>query len=421
MFKKLTLPNGLRILTAPMKGTNTVTVLVMCATGSDNESQKERGISHFLEHMFFKGTKKRPNPQIIKHELDSMGSASNAFTTHEYTGYYIKAGHVYLDQTLELLSDIYKNSLLDPKEIDRERQVIIEEMHMRLDDPAGYVGVLYEELLYGNQNAGWDVIGTEAHVRGFAPQQFRAYVRNQYTSKNTVVIVAGNFDEGKTIAKIKKLFAGIRSGNPKAKGSFIESQLKPRVKISHKQTDQTHIMLGFRGFHAAHKDRYAADMLATILGGSWSSRMWDTVRDRLGLAYTVHTGNDGYSNRGDFTTYAGVAHENAEKAIRAMMGEYKKIAEKGVTAKELKRTKDFIKGRTLLALESSSAVASFVGSEEIVTGKPLTIAEVFKKIDSLTPADIHAVAKKIIRPATLNLAVLGPHTDGAFQKLINVL
>lgn len=423
MFKKHTLPNGLRVLTAPMKGTNTVTVLVMCATGSDNEAQKERGISHFLEHMFFKGTKNRPNSQIIKRELDSMGSISNAFTSHEYTGYYIKAGHVYLDQALELLSDIYKNSRLEPKEIDRERQVIIEEMHMRLDDPGGYVGQVFEELLYGGeQNAGWDVIGTEAHIRNFTPKQFREYFWHQYTSHNTIVIVAGNFDEAKTFLKIRKHFSKIRSGSPKPKAGFSEAQSKPVLKLYWKETDQSHLVLGFRGLHARHKDRYAAEMLATILGGSWSSRMWDTVRDRLGLAYTVQTSNDSYSNRGSFTTYAGVAHENLEKAIKAIMAEYAKIAEKGVLPKELKLARDYVKGRTLLALESSNAVANFVGLEEVVTGKPMTVAEVFRKIDALTPKDIHAAAKKIIKPQTLNLAVIGPHKDGVkFEKLLRVL
>ena len=233
MFKKIILPNGLRILTAPMKGTNTVTVLVMCATGSDNETENERGISHFLEHMFFKGTRKRPDPRIIKHELDSMGSVSNAFTSHEYTGYFIKVGYVHLDQALDLLSDIYSNSLLSAKEINRERQVIVEEMHMYLDTPMRYVAQVYEELLYGDtQNAGWDVIGTEKHIRGFTPQQFQNYFKNQYTSKNTAIIVAGNFDEGKTTKKVKKLFGGVRSGTPKPVCSFSESQKKTAIKIT---------------------------------------------------------------------------------------------------------------------------------------------------------------------------------------------
>ncbi len=423
MFKKIKLKNGLRILTAPMKGTNTVTVLVMCATGSDNETEKERGISHFLEHMFFKGTKKRPDPRIIKHELDSMGSIANAFTSHEYTGYFIKAGYVHLNQSLDLLSDIYSNSLLDKKEIDRERQVIVEEMHKDLDTPTRHIEQLYEELLYGDkQNAGWGVIGTEKHIREFTPKQFQNYFKSQYTSKNTVVIVAGNFDEGKTVEKVEKLFGSIRSGTPKPIHAFSESQKQPAIRIRFKKMDQSHILLGFRGLSVHSKDRYAADMLATILGGNWSARMWDVVRDRLGLAYSVHTSSDNYSNRGDFTTYAGVAHENVEKAIKAIMGEYKKIRDGGVTAKELKRAKDSVKGYTLIALESSSSVADFIGAEEILTEKPMTIDEVFKKIDAITASDILAIAKKLIRAETLNCVVLGPHkNEGVLKKLIHVL
>ncbi len=419
MFKKTKLQNGLRVVTAPMKGTNTVTVLVMCGTGSDNETPGERGISHFLEHMFFKGTKRRPNPRIIKHELDSMGSVSNAFTSHEYAGYFIKAGYVHLDQSLDLLADVYSHSLLDPKEIDRERQVIIEEMHMYQDTPTTEVWRIYEEFLYGDQNAGWDVIGTEGHIRGFTPKQFTNYFKNQYTSKNTAIIVAGNFDEAGIIAKIKDAFSSIRSGNPHSRGKFTESQKKPALMIHYKETDQSHILLGFRGLSAYDPERYAADMLAAILGGSWSARMWDVVRDRLGLAYTVHTSNDNYTNRGHFTTYAGVAHENVERALSAMVKEYKKIRDGGVTEKELKRSKDSMKGHTLIALESSSSVANFVGIEEVLTEKPLTVEEVFKKIDALTRADIQAIAKRIIRPETLNLGILGPHKDAtSFKKLL---
>ena len=193
MFLKTVLENNLRIITAPMHGTNTVTILVMCDTGADNETPQEAGISHFLEHMLFKGTKRRPTPQHIKNELDSMGSISNAFTGHEMTGYFIKVGHVYLERALDLMADIYSNSLLDPKEIGRERQVILEEVHMIHDTPERFIGHVYEELLYGGQPAGRDVLGTEENIKTFTAGQFRSYFTRQYTAQNTVVIVAGKF------------------------------------------------------------------------------------------------------------------------------------------------------------------------------------------------------------------------------------
>ena len=214
MFKKTTLPNGLRIITAPMVGTNTVTVLVLCATGSDYEARQIGGISHFLEHMFFKGTENRPTPDVIKHELDGMGSISNAFTSHEITGYHIKAGKTYLDQSLDLLADVYKNSLLSAEEIDRERQVIVEEMHKDRDTPTLYIWWVWERLLYGDQPAGWDVIGEEKTIRSLSRDDFVNYFTHQYVASNTAIVVAGNFDEQKTIEKVAAFFGGVRAGPP---------------------------------------------------------------------------------------------------------------------------------------------------------------------------------------------------------------
>ena len=421
MFKKIIFDNGLRLLTAPMQGTNTVTVLVLCGTGSDYESRDIKGISHFLEHMFFKGTAKRPNPEAIKHELDGMGSISNAFTDHELTGYHVKAAKSYLDQSLELLADIYKNSLLPDEEIERERQVIIEEMHKDRDTPTLYIWWVWEHLLYGDQPAGWDVIGEEKILRALPPQAFKDYFAHQYVASNTAVVIAGNFEEEKTVARVRELFSDVRTGAPmRMKPPVVESQIAPQLYIEYKETDQTHVTIGFRGYDAHHPKRYAAEVLATLLGGSWSARMWDRIREKLGLAYTVQSMHGTYSNRGYLVTYAGVDHRNVEKMIRAALEEYKKICtEQDITAEELKRVKDYIRGTTLIGLEASNAVASFVGSEEMITGKPLTVEEVFAKIEALTAQDLCEVAQEIIRPERLNLAMIGPFVDTApFEKLL---
>ncbi len=420
MFKKTVLENGLRIITAPMQGTNTVTVLVLCGTGSDYESREISGISHFLEHMFFKGTKNRPTPDVIKHELDGIGSVSNAFTSHEITGYHIKAGKSYLDQSLSLLADIYNNSLLAAEEIDRERQVVIEEMHKDKDTPTLYIWWVWEQLLYGDQPAGWDVIGLEENIRNLKREDFVNYFTNQYVAGNTAVVVAGNFDEPVIIEKIKTLFADLRHAPPiRQKPALREAQDAPRLKIEYKETDQTHITLGFRGLDANHPKRFAAEVLATMLGGSWSARMWDRIREKLGLAYTVWSAHESYSNRGYLITYAGVDHPNAEKTIRAALEEYKLICTTPVSAEELKRVKDYIRGTTLISLEQSNAVASFVGTEEMLTGRPMTTDEVFAKLDAVTADDIAEVAREIIKPASLNLAMIGPWKDEAvFQKIL---
>lgn len=421
MFTKIILDNGLRVITAPMQGTNTVTVLVLCGTGSDYESREIGGISHFLEHMFFKGTSRRPKSDMIKHELDSIGSVSNAFTSHELTGYHIKAAKTYLDQSLDLLADIYNNSLLPEDEIERERQVIIEEMHKDRDTPTLYIWWVWERLLYGDQPAGWDVIGEEHIIRSLKRDDFANYFNHQYVSSNTAVVIAGNFEESTTVERVRRLFSATRTTPPmRIKPPVREEQRAPALALCYKETDQTHMALGFRGFHAMHPKRYGAEVLATLLGGSWSARMWDRIRDKLGLAYTVWSAHESYSNRGYLITYAGVDHANIEKTIKAALEEYKNICAMPVAADELRRVKDYIRGITLISLEQSNAVASFVGTEEMVTGNPLTTEEVFAKLEAVTPTDICEVAAEIIRPQNLNLAMIGPYKDEEpFRAILN--
>ena len=420
MFKKTTLENGLRIIIAPMKGTNTITVLVLCGTGSDHESRELRGVSHFLEHMFFKGTKNRPRAIQIAEELDGIGSVYNAFTSHEITGYFVKAEKAHLGKSLDVLSDIYKHSLLAGEEIEREKQVIVEELHRDLDTPENHIWWIWERLLYKDQPAGWDTIGIEETIRSFTREQFVNYFEHQYTSANTAVVVAGNFDEATIGDDIAKRFSDIRMGDPMRKKPDVhEEQSSPDIYLEYKKTDQTHLVVGFRGYAGLHDSHYAAEILGAVLGSGMSSRMFVRIRERLGLAYTVMSAHESYSNRGFLVTYAGVDHKNVEKTIRAVLEEYKRIRDEGVSVNELRRVKDQIRGRTSIALEASNTVANFVGQEEMVTGRPLTIDEVFDKIEAVTPEDILRVAQEIIAPGRLNLALIGPFEDRApFEKLL---
>lgn len=421
MFRKIILEDGLRIITVPMQGTNTVTVLVLCGTGSDYEKMEERGISHVLEHMFFKGTKKRPEVGEVHRELDEIGSVHNAFTSHEVTGYFVKVGKGHFLRALDVLSDIYNNALLKEEELDKERFVIIEEMRLHRDTPTDYIGDLWESLLYKDGPQGWEIIGEEKTVQSINHTQLYHYFFHQYTALNTAVVAAGNFEEGYALESIKEFFGGMRHDRPlREKPVLREDQRAPLVAVRYKETDQTHIMLGFRGYGVEYPQRYAAEVLSVLLGGGSSSRMFMSIREKLGLAYAVSTDFQFYSNRGYLVTYAGVDHVNAEKAIRAILEEYKRMLSEKVGEMELRKVKEYIRGITLIGLEQSNAVASFVGMEEMLSGNPLTVDEVFAKMDAVTSEDIRKAAEELLRPERLNLAVIGPFKNSVqFQKLLN--
>lgn len=421
MFHKTTLKNGLRIITVPSKNTQAVTVLVLVGTGSKYETKEINGISHFLEHMFFKGTKRRPNTLDIAEELDKVGGEYNAFTGKEYTGYWAKVDYKHLDLVLDVVSDIFLNSKLDAEEISREKGVIIEEINMYLDMPMRYIGDLWEKLLYGNQPAGWNIAGEKEVVANLKREQFVKYIGEHYTAENTIVIVAGRINKNDILGKIKKYFSGINTAKPPLKPGVREKQAKPGLLVHYKKTDQTHICLGCRAYDVFHKDKYALGLLAIILGGNMSSRLFISVRERQGLAYYVKTEIQAYTDSGYFVAQAGVDNSKTEKAIQAILNEYKKIAQKGVGASELKKAKDYTKGSAILNLESSDDWASFVGTQEIITGESLTLEEKFVKIDAVTEKDIKRVAKEIFRPEKLNLAMIGPFRDKKrFEGLLKI-
>ncbi|MDO8600342.1 MAG: pitrilysin family protein [bacterium] len=412
MFKKISLPNNLRVITIPMSGVTTATILVMVNTGSNNETKEKNGISHFLEHMFFKGTQRRPTAQIITSEVDTMGGYTNAFTSHEYTGYYLKIPHGKFDQALDLISDIYTNSLIAKEEVEKERGAIMQELRMYRDNPQRYIFDVYEDLLYGDQPAGWDVIGTPETLKNMHADDLRDYFLHQYTVENTFVVVSGNIDAESAIKKVQDAFGGIRSGNPKLRPDVKEAQQSPASFVSYKDTDQTHLVLGVRAFGVnADNKRVPASVLAHILGGSMASRLFQEIREKRGLAYAVHSSFDPGTTYGSFFTYTGVDHENSEKVIPLILEEYRKIREEKVTQDELDRTKESMKGRLALSLEGSDSLAFYVGGEEVLTGTPMTPEEVYGKIDRVTAEEVLAVAKEIFTPERLSLAVIGPYKD----------
>lgn len=391
----------------------------MVDTGSNNETKELNGISHFLEHMFFKGTKRRPTTKVIAEEVDNMGGYTNAFTSQEHTGYYVKVPAHKFDQALDLIADIFTNSLLDQQEVERERGVIMQELRMVHDDPQRYINDLYESLLYGDQPAGWEITGTPETLAHIHAQNLREYFMRQYTADDTIVVVAGNIQEDQAVEKIKNLFGHIRRGETRQRPPVYEDQKEPAVAIHYKETDQTHFIIGNRAFGVNDPRRVQGLVLSHILGGSMASRLFEELREKHGLAYAVQTAFDGYTTHGSFATYAGVEHENAKKAMRVVLEEYKKMSARGVSEAELARAKESLKGHLALSLESSNAMAFYIGGEEVVTGKPLTPDEVFAKIDAVTPSQIKEVARYLVEPERLNCAIIGPFKDTTpFEKLL---
>ncbi|MDA3840434.1 MAG: pitrilysin family protein [Patescibacteria group bacterium] len=436
MFKKNTLTNGLTVITAPSRGTMTATILIMVGTGAKYENEKNSGLSHFLEHVFFKGTKNRPTAHSIVSELDGLGCDYNAFTGKEYTGYYIKVDATKLNKAIDILSDMFLNSKFDASEINRERGVIIEELNMYRDNPMMYIEDIFEECLYGDTPAGRDTIGTKENILNLKRSEFVNYVESQYGPENTFVVVSGNITEPKVLTEINKKF-NVENFNKRGK-KFVEKEVvvdeqkKKKVKIHYKKTDQVHLSLGVRSFSYDHKDSQTLKIISLILGGSMSSRLFINLRERNGLAYYVRTGAETYSDTGYITTGAGVPVDKIEKAIEIIIKEYKKITTKLVDPAELKKAKDLISGKVAIQLESSDNVANWYGRQALMinTVKRTNIKtkekiespeEALRKIQKVNVSDIKRVAGELFQTDQLNLAVIGPYRDvKKFEELLKI-
>jgi len=415
-FNKTILPNGLRVITSPMTDNPTVTVLVLVEAGSKYETKEINGLSHFLEHMCFKGTKKRPTAMTIAHELDSIGAQYNAFTSNEYTGYYAKAHARHAPLILDVVSDIYLNSSLPEAEMEKEKGVIVEEINMYNDLPQRKVQDVFMKLLYGDQPAGWDVAGTKENVAKMKRSDFIDYRKKFYTAPETLVVVSGSFNESEIIDSIKKLF----SGTPETKGAgklkVEESQTAPSILIEHKKTDQTHFILGVRTFDLYDKKNSALKVLAGVLGGGMSSRLFQTMRERLGICYYVGASPDSFTDHGYFAVSAGVRNDRLDEAVKEVIEELKILKEKPVPEKELSKVKEYLIGNMYLGLESSDSIADFFGFQEIVRKPIRTPDQIVAEINKVTAIDIMNLAKEIFVDKGLNLSLIGPREDSKELK-----
>ncbi|MGZ4403651.1 MAG: M16 family metallopeptidase [Gaiellaceae bacterium] len=416
-FERHTLDNGLRVLTSNLDHAQSVTCMVMLAAGSRYETPGTSGIAHFSEHMFFKGTERRPTARDIAGEIDAIGGEFNAFTGKEYTAYYVKCAAEHRDVALDVLVDMLRNSRFDVEEIEREKGVIIEEMNMYFDTPRDYIGGVYESLLYGDQPLGWDIIGRKETVRSATRETFMSYLDRWYTPPRMVVGIAGKIGDD-ALERAQALFGdlpGADTGEPEPARDYQSE----RVRVFTKQSDQAHLILGVPSYPIEHPDRYALQMVATVLGGGMSSRLFTEVRERRGLAYYVFGINHSYTDAGSLYSQAGVDINRIDEAVTTIASELKKIAAEPVPADELEKARNFTKGRFVLQLESPQGLILFGMRKEVLEGRAPDPEEVLAGVDAVTAEDVQRVAQDIIASERLRLAVIGPFDDAErFEKLL---
>jgi predicted Zn-dependent peptidase len=418
-FQLERLDNGLRILTAPLESAQSVTCAIMLAAGSRYETEDTNGIAHFSEHMFFKGTEKRPTARDISMEIDAIGGEFNAFTGKEYTGYYVRCAAESRDVALDVLVDMLRNSKFDQDEIEREKGVIIEEMNMYYDTPRDFISGVYEELLYGDQPLGWDIIGRKETIRAATHDTFTSYLDHWYKPKRMVVGIGGNIGEGlhERIADLLGDVPQAETGEPERIKLSVNGD--SRVKVHTKASDQAHICLGVHSYPLEHPDRYVLQVLSTVLGGGMSSRLFTEVRERRGLAYYVYGLNHSYTDTGSLYAQAGVDINRIDDAVSTVAKEVRTIAEESVPEEELTKAKSFAKGRFVLQLESPQGLIMFGLRREVLESRTPDPEEIMGEIDKVTTEDVQRVARELIEGRGLNLAVIGPFDDVArFEKLL---
>lgn len=427
-YKIKTLGNGLRLLHVPMD-TASVTVLILAGVGSRYETDAQAGLSHFLEHMAFKGTKNRPNTLIIASEIEAVGGEFNAYTSKDHTGYWIKAAANHLPLIVDVLADMLKNSLFETEEINREKGVIVEEINMYEDTPSRKVGSDFETLLYDKTALGREIIGTKQTVRAVNRQNFVNYLKTYYKAGNMVVAVVGGPKsqayEKKTFSLLEKHFADLPEGKVPGFKKVSENQKKPALWINHKKSEQAHLCLGVRAIPLDSPKRYAMTLLTAILGGGMSSRLFYQVRERRGLAYYVRSETSKYQDVGNFVTQAGIDINRLEQAVQVILAEYTKTTETAgagaISESELKKAKEFIKGRLILGLEDSQAVASVYATSLLLEGKIRTPETVLKAIEAVSLGQVRALAKEIFVDRNLNLTIIGPFKKDVDAKLRTML
>jgi predicted Zn-dependent peptidase len=417
-YERHVLDNGLRVLTANLPEAQSVTCMVMLAAGSRYETPETNGIAHFSEHMFFKGTERRPSARQISGEIDAIGGEFNAFTGKEYTAYYVKCAAEHRDIALDVIVDMLRNSRFEPEEIEREKGVIVEEMNMYFDTPRDYIGGVYEQLLYGDQPLGWDIIGRKETVRGASRETFTSYLGRWYHPSRMVLGIGGKVGDD-ALSRAQELLGDL-PGTATDEPGPVQPYTNGRVKVFTKQSDQAHVILGVPSYPLEHPDRYALQLLSTVLGGGMSSRLFTEVRERRGLAYYVFGLNHSYTDAGSLYSQAGVDINRIDEAIGTILAELRKVAAEAVPADELEKSRNFAKGRFVLQLESPQGLILFGMRREVLERRAPDLQEVLDGLNAVTAEDVQRVAQDLVSDEKLRLAVIGPFEDAErFEKALS--
>ncbi|MDP2949847.1 MAG: pitrilysin family protein [Chloroflexota bacterium] len=419
MYQKTTLPNGLRLLTAPMPHTHSVSIGIYVGAGSRYERQEEAGLSHFVEHLCFKGSHKRPTAKDIAEAIDGVGGLLNGGTDRELTVYYCKVAALHFGLALDVLVDMVRAPRFDPEEMEKERRVILEELAMIGDSPSQLVDLLMDEALWPDQPLGWDVAGTEQSVKAITREMALDYLCRQYVPNNMVVAIAGNVDPRQVEEQVAAFWGDRPPGSPSPWFPATDGH-GPRCALRYKKTEQSHLCLAVRGLPMHHPDRHALALLSVILGEGMSSRLFLELREKQGLVYDVHSYVSHFLDTGAFTVYAGVDPPKTVAALHVILEELVRLRD-GVQAEELVKAKEMSKGRLLLRLEDSRSVAGWLGGQELLLGEVRTPEEVVTLLEAVTEEDLRRVAQKLLVTDQLYLALVGPfRSDRRFAPLLKL-
>jgi predicted Zn-dependent peptidase len=420
LHQRTTLSNGLRILTETMPHTRSVSISIYVGAGSRYETRDHAGVSHFVEHLLFKGTERRPTARELSEAIDSVGGLLNGGTDREVTVYYVKVARPHFELAADILLDMLRRPLFEPAEVEKERSVILEELRSVADSPAQQAEVLLDEIVFPDQPLGWDVAGFESTVMSVSRDTALDYLHHQYVPNNIVVSVAGNVTHDEVVSQIAAQLDDWQPGEPTSWFPAVVCQQAPQLSLKSKRTEQAHISMALRGYSSRHPDRYAIDLYSILVGEGMSSRLFLELREKRGLCYDVHSYTSKYLDTGTFNVYAGVDTKKATDAVSAILDELGHTRE-GFPESELHKAKELTKGRTLLRMEDTRNVSGWMGMQELLFGDVRSVDDVIEDVEKVTTADLQRIAQDVMREQQLSVAIVGPYRgEKRFASLLKL-